>query len=129
MELEAPAPRILRAVALARQPRPDAAAGAELRDFLEERDRDVEEEREARQELVRIHPAGDAVVGVLQRGGERERHRLGRRGAGLLHVLADHRHRVPLRHVPVAELDVVAAGSAARPAARSGRTCGSPHSG
>ena len=70
VELEAPAPRILRAVALAREPRPDAAPGAEPRDLLEERQRDVEEEREARQELVGIHAAGDAVVGVLQRGGE-----------------------------------------------------------
>ena len=108
VELEAPAPRVLRAVALARQPRPDAPPGAEARDLLEERQRDVEEEREARQELVRIHAARDAVVGVLQRRGEREGHRLGRRGAGLLHVLADDRHRVPLRDVPVAEVDVVA---------------------
>jgi hypothetical protein len=55
----------------------------------------------------RVHAARDAVVGVLDRGRERERHRLGWRRAALLHVLADDRHRVPLRHVAVAELDVV----------------------
>ena len=38
---------------------------------------------------------------------EREGHRLGRRRAGLLHVLADHRHRVPARHVLAAPGDVV----------------------
>ena len=107
VELEAGAPRILRAIALAHEPRPQAAAGAEARDLLEERQRDVEEEREARQEGVRIHAAGDAIVGVLQRGGEREGHRVRRRGAGLLHVLPDDRHRIPLRHAPDAEVDVI----------------------
>ena len=71
------------------------------------RDRDVEEEREARQERVRRHAGRDAVVRVLDRGGERERHRLGRRRARLLHVLADDRERVPARQVLVAPRDVV----------------------
>ena len=44
---------VLGAEAVARQPRPDAPAGAELRHLLEEADGDVEEEREARQHLVR----------------------------------------------------------------------------
>ncbi len=52
-------------------------------------------------------PARHAVVRVLHRRGQRERHRLGRRRAGLLHVLADHRQRVPARHVLVAPGDVV----------------------
>jgi hypothetical protein len=67
MELEARAARVLRAVPLAHEPRPDAAAGAEAGDLLEERQRDVEEEREARQELVGIHAAATTVVGILQR--------------------------------------------------------------
>ena len=99
MELEAPGRGLLGADALARQARQDAAAGAELGDLLEEAERDVEEEGEARQELVGVHAAGDAVLGVLHRGREGEGHRLGRRRAGLLRVLADHRHRVPARHV------------------------------
>ena len=39
--------------------------------------------------------------------GDRERHRLGGRRAGLLHVLADDRQRIPARQVLVAPRDVV----------------------
>ena len=73
---------------------------------------------------VRVHAARHAVVGVLDRGGEREGHRLGRRRAGLLHVLADDRHRVPLRHVRGCRSRCGRRGCAARRAARCGRTCG-----
>ena len=68
VELEAPRLRVLGAEPLAREPGPDAATGAELRDLLEEAQRDVEEEGEARQELVGVHAAGEAVLGVLDRG-------------------------------------------------------------
>ena len=98
MELEAPGARILGAEALARELRPDAPARAELGDLLEEAHRDVEEEGEARQELVRVPAARQAVAGVLDGGRQRQPHGLGRRGARLLHVLADDRQRVPLRH-------------------------------
>ena len=49
VEFEAPGARILGAQPLARQPRPDAPAGAEFGDLLEEADGNVEEEGEAAQ--------------------------------------------------------------------------------
>ena len=55
VELEAPGARVC-AEALARDARPDAPAGAELGDLLEQADRNVEEKGEARQEGVHVRP-------------------------------------------------------------------------
>ena len=107
VEFEPPRARILGAEALARQPRPDAPPGAEFRDFLEETDRDVEEKGKAPQHDVDVHAAIDAILRVLQGRGDGEGHGLDRRRAGLLHVLTDHRHGIPARHMPAAEFDVV----------------------
>ena len=90
-----------------RQPRPDAPPGAEFGDLLEEADRDVEEEGEAPQHDVDVHAAIDAVLRILQGRRDGEGHGLDRRRAGLLHVLTDHRYRIPARHMLAAELDVV----------------------
>src|SRR5262245_37440608 len=97
MKLEAPGPLLVGAEALAREPRPDAAARPELGDLLEKADGDVEEEREARQYLIGVPAARHTVACVLNRGGKRQSHRLGWGGPGLLHVLANDRDWVPLR--------------------------------
>ena len=82
-------------------------AGAEFGDLLEEADRYVEEESETPQHDIDVHAAIDAVLRILERGRDGEGHGLDRRRAGLLHVLTDDRHRIPARHVPAAELDMV----------------------
>jgi hypothetical protein len=46
--------------------RPDAARRAELGDLLEEVEVDVEEEREARREVVDVEPARDPALHVLK---------------------------------------------------------------
>src|SRR6185503_9698682 len=69
VKFEAPRPRIGGTEAVARQPRPDAAAGSEFGDLLEEADGDVEEEGKARQHLIRVPAARQAVIGVLDGGG------------------------------------------------------------
>ena len=72
VELEAPGARIARAEALARDARPDATAGAKLRDFLEQADRDVEEKSEPRQEGIRFESRSIIVAhgrkGLPRRG-------------------------------------------------------------
>ena len=107
MELEAPGARVLGAKPIPRQASPDAPGRAKLGDFLKETDRDIEEEGEAWQELVRVHAACHAVLGVLDRGAKREGHRFGGCCARLLRVLANHRHRIPFRQKAIAELDVI----------------------
>src|SRR5260370_35824772 len=73
MKAELPRAVILRAIALAHPARPDPASGAELRDLLEEVDVGVEEERQARCEVIDAHPSFDARVDVCHSIGERER--------------------------------------------------------
>ena len=65
-------PRVLRAEALAHDRRPHAARGAELRDLLEEVVVDVEEERQARREVVDVEAALDRRLHVADAVGERE---------------------------------------------------------
>jgi hypothetical protein len=88
-----------RAVALLQPAGPDAPAGAELRDLLEEVDVRVEEEAEAGHELVRVQAALHAELDVGEPVGERERELLGGGRAGLADVVAGDRHRVVARHL------------------------------
>ncbi len=95
-----PRPRVLRAEPLAHQLRPHPPAGAELGDLLEEVVVHVEEERQARRELVDVEPGLDAELHVADPVGERERELLHRRRPRLADVVAADRDGVPRRHVP-----------------------------
>ena len=107
VEAHQPGARVLRAVALAQLARPDPAGGAVLGDLLEEVDVRVEEEGEARREVVDREPAGDRGVDVGEAVREREGELLHRVRAGLADVVAGDRDRVPARHLLRAELDHV----------------------
>ncbi len=107
VKAEAARARILGAEAFLDQAVPQAAAGAELGNFLEKADGNVEEKTEAGQEFVRLLAAGDEVVGVLDGRGQGQAHGFGRFRPCLLHVLADDGDRVPARHVGIHPLDVV----------------------
>jgi hypothetical protein len=91
MKLETHRTRVSDPEAIPNDPCPDAAAGTELRDLFEEADRDIEEECELPQHLVRGHAARNAVVGILNCGAECEAHGFGRCCPGLLRVLSDDR--------------------------------------
>src|SRR5437588_615858 len=84
-----PALRLLGAVLLLEQPRPDAPAGAVLRHLLEEVRVRVEEEAEPRREGIRGQPAGEEVLDVCFPRAERVRHLLRRVGAGIAIVGGD----------------------------------------
>ena len=73
--------RILHAVALLHEARPQAAAGAELRDLVEEVHVDVEEEREPLGELLDVAAAPLQFVHVGQAVGQRVGHLFRRRGS------------------------------------------------
>ena len=69
-----------------------------LGDLLEEVAVRVEEERDARHEVVDVEPGVDAVLHVLEAVAQREGQLLQRRRAGFADVVPAHRDRVPLRH-------------------------------
>ena len=98
----------LRAEGLAQLARPDAPRGAELGDLLEEVDLRVEEEAQARGEVVDVEAAVDGLLDVGQAVLEREGELLRGRRAGLADVVAGDRDRVPARHLRRAPLDHVA---------------------
>src|SRR6185369_2378328 len=97
----------LGAEALAHDARPQAPRRADLGDLFEEVVVDVEEERQARSEVVRVKPALDGRVDVTDPVGERERELLDRRRAGFADMVAADRYRMPLRRFLHAELDHV----------------------
>src|SRR4028119_2496085 len=78
---------------------PDAPRGAELADLLEKVYVRVEEEGEARREVVHVQPRLYAGFHVGEAVGEREGELLRSGAAGLADVVAAYAHRVPLRHV------------------------------
>ncbi len=98
---------VVRRVALAHQLGPQPPRGAELRHLLEEVVVGVEEEREARGEVVDREPALERGVDVGEAVGEGEGDLLHRGRARLAHVVAGDRDRVPPRHLVRAELDQV----------------------
>ena len=98
---------VARAVAVAQLARPDAARGAVLRDLLEEVEVRVEEEGEARREVVDVEPALDGGLDVREAVGEREGELLRGRRAGLADVVPGDGHRMEERHLARAELDHV----------------------
>ena len=100
-------PLELRAVPLPHPAGPDPARRAVLRDLLEEVDVRVEEERQARRELVDREPGGEGRLDVREPVGERERELLRGRRAGFADVVPGDRHRVPSRHLRGAEADRV----------------------
>ncbi len=99
--------RVARAIAVAQLPRPDATGGAVLRDLLEEVEVRVEEEGEARRELVDVEAALDRRLDVGESVRQRERELLRRRRAGFADVVAGDRDRMEERHLARAELDHV----------------------
>src|SRR6267142_4200474 len=107
MKLEAPGCRIPGTEPLSCNPGPDPATGPEFRDLLEERNRNIEEEGEAAQHIVDVHAALDAVLRVLDRGRKSKAHGFGRRGSGLLHMLANHGNGIPARYLIQTEINVV----------------------
>ncbi len=109
MKAHPPRARVLRAEALAQLARPDAARRAVLRDLLEEVDLRVEEEAQARREVVDVEAALDRLLDVGQPVLDRERELLRGGRAGLADVVARHADRVPARHLGRAPLDHVAA--------------------
>ena len=98
---------VARGVALAHQLGPQASRGAELRHLFEEVVVGVEEERQARRELVDRKPAFERAIDVAESVGEGERDFLRRGRTGLAHVVAGDRDRVPARDLAGAELDDV----------------------
>ena len=92
---------ILGVEVVAHDARPHAACGAELRHLFQEIAMRVEEERQPRRELVDIEPGINRRLHVGHAVGQRERHFLHCRRAGLAHVVAGDRDGVPLRHVLV----------------------------
>src|SRR5829696_5592488 len=105
--------RVLRPEALAHDPRPHPAHGAELGHLLEDVVVAVEEERQARAEVVDLEPGVDRALDVGDAVGQRERDLLDRRAALLAHVVAGDRDRVPLRH-PLAAVGEQVGGQAHR---------------
>ena len=89
--------RVRGAEAVAHQRRPQPPRGAELRHLLEEVVVRVEEEGEARAELVRRKARLDGRRAVGDPVRERERELLDGRRAGLADVVAGDRDRVPAR--------------------------------
>src|SRR5882757_9086614 len=83
--------------------------GAVLGDLLEEVDLRVEEERQARREVIDVEAARDGLLDVGEAVLERERELLLRRRARLADVVSGDRDRMPARHVSRAPLDHVAA--------------------
>src|SRR6266849_6083630 len=86
---QATALRLLRAVAVAQEPRPDAPPGPVLGHFLEEVGVRVEEEAQARREPVGGEPAADELLHVGAPGRKRVRHLLGGRGSRVAVVRGD----------------------------------------
>ena len=72
---------------------------AVLRDLLEEVAVRVEEERDARHEVVDVEAGVDAPLHVLDAVAQRERQLLQRRRARFADVIAADRDRVPARHL------------------------------
>ena len=89
--------RVRGAEPVAHQRRPQSPRGAELRHLLEEVVVRVEEEGEARAELVRREARVDRRCAVGDPVRERERELLDRGRAGLADVVAGDRDRVPAR--------------------------------
>jgi len=107
VEPHQPRARVLRPVALPHLARPDPPRRPVLRDLLEEVQVRVEEEREPRREVVHVEPPLDPPLHVREPVRERERELLRRRRPRLPDVVAGDRDRMPLRHLPRAELDHV----------------------
>ena len=107
VEPHEPRARALRAEALSHRPRPDAARCAVLRDLLEEVEVRVEEERQARRELVDVEAALDRPFNVGEAVRERERELLCGVRPCFPDVVARDRDRMPERHLSRAELDHV----------------------
>ena len=98
---------VLGAVALGHQLVPDPARGAELGDLLEEVAVAVEEERQARREVVDPQPALERRFDVRHPVGDRERQLLDRGRTRLADVVAADRHGVPAGHLARPEFDGV----------------------
>src|SRR5690606_36319165 len=98
---------LLRAEALLHEAGPEPARCAELGDLLEGVVVYVEEEGEARRELVDVEAALEARLDVADAVRDRERELLGGRRSGLADVIAADRDGVPPRDVLRAELDHV----------------------
>ncbi len=99
--------RVLGAERVAELARPDPARRPVLGDLLEEVDVGVEEEREARGEVVDVEAALDRPLDVGEPVLEGERELLLGRRSGLADVVAADRDRMPARHLPRAPLDHV----------------------
>ena len=95
VELEPPGLGVLDFELFANDRLPDAPPGPELGNFLEYTDGYVKKEGKSRKKLLRVQAVVDAVTSVLDSGRQGECHRFRGRGAGLLHVLAHYRQRVP----------------------------------
>ena len=98
---------VLRLVALGHELVPDAPRRAELGDLLEEVAVAVEEERQARREVVDPQTAGEGGFDVGHAVGDGEGELLDRGRAGLADVVATDRDRVPARQLARPELDRV----------------------
>ena len=107
VEAHQPGARVAGAEAVAQLARPDPPGGAVLRDLLEEVEVGVEEEGQARREVVDVEPALDRPLDVGEAVREREGELLRRGRAGLADVVAGDRDRMPLRQLRRAVLDHV----------------------
>ena len=99
--------RALRTEALGHDVSPHPPGGAELGHLLEDVVVAVEEEGQARSEVVHVEPLLDRRLHVGDPGGQREGDLLHGRAALLAEVIAGDRDRVPFRHPLVAVLEQV----------------------
>ena len=98
---------VLRAEPVAHDVRPEPARGTELGHFLEEIEVAVEEECNARREVVDGQTTFDAGLDVRNSIGKGERDLLCGRAARFAHVITADADRVPAGHFLRAELDDV----------------------
>ena len=98
VEAHLPRAGVLRAEGLAHLPRPDPPRRPVLGDLLEEVDLGVEEERQARREIVDVQSPLDGLLDIGQAVLEREGELLLGGRARLADVVAGDRDRMPARH-------------------------------
>ena len=116
VEAQAAQRRVVDAEALAHDTGPQPARGAELGDLFEEVGVAVEEERKRGRRTPRsARPRVERGLAVGDRVGQREGDLLHRGRAGLAHVVARDRDRVPARQVLVAVGEDVAGDAQRRP--------------
>ena len=114
MSAQPPRLRAPRPVHVTHTPRPDPTRRAQLGDLLEEVVVHVEEERQARREVVHVEATRDTALDVLEPVTQGECEFLSRGGPGLADVVTRDRDRVVVRRILAAPLEHVDDASQSR---------------